>query len=242
VSIEGEGSTLNQSKLKVESNVLRLNKAQILVPVSDELLEDAVGLSVYLEREVGDRLSFRVDDWLINGDGVEKPMGLLNAGARITQTKEGAQAAATIVAANVSKMMGRLPASAIESAIWLAHPETLPQLQGLGFPTYAPAGISGGPDPTLLGRPVYYREACAPLGTPGDLILFVPSGYFAAVRTYAGAANDIRSDVSMHVWFDYDVSALRFSMRVAGTPWLAAPFVRYKTSTTVSSVVVLEAR
>lgn len=115
-------------------------------------------------------------------------------------------------------------------------PETLP-LSSLGFPHYAPAGVSGRPEPTLHGLPVLYREACAPLGQEGDLLLVDPLAYFAALRDPA-----TREDVSIHLWFDYDLSAFRFTMRLGGMPWWAAPITRYKTATTISTIVSLAAR
>lgn len=238
VTLEGEGVALGQSKLAVEANALRLVKAQITLPVTDEMMADAVGLSAYLARAVPDRFTHHLNNWIVNGDGVQKPMGLLNAGAKIVQTKEGGQAAGTITLANTRSMLTRLHAASRANAVWLAHPETEPLLSALGFPHWNPSG----PTPLLHGLPVLFREVCAAPGTEGDLLLWDPKGYFAAVRTYANAANDIKQDASMDVWFDQGISALRFTMRVAGMPWLEAPVTRFKTATTVSSIVSLETR
>jgi HK97 family phage major capsid protein len=235
----GEAQLLAQSKIAAASREVKLQKLDVLIPASDELVEDAPALDAYLRAVVPARMSFKVDDWLINGDGdgVRMPLGFLKAGAKITQAAEGGQTAATINLANTSKMFTRIHAACLPTAVWLAHPETAPQLQALGFPHYAPAGVSGGPQPTLHGLPVLYREACAPLGTEGDLLLVDPLSYFAATRD-----PPTREDVSIHLWFDYDLSAFRFSMRLGGMPWWAAPITRYKTATTISTIVSLATR
>ena len=52
----------------------------------------------------------------------------------------------------------------------------------------------------------------------------------------------IKSDVSIHLWFDQGATAFRFTLRMAGRPWLSAPISRKSGSNTLSTVVVLEAR
>ncbi len=235
--LDGEAQLLTQSKIAAASREVKLNKLDVLIPASDELVDDAPALDAYLRAVVPARMAFKVDDWLINGDGVGKPLGFLKAGAKITQAAEGGQTAATVNLANTSKMFTRIHAACLPTAVWLAHPETAPQLQALGFPHYAPAGVSGRPEPTLHGLPVLYREACAPLGTEGDLLLIDPTMYFSATRD-----PPTREDVSIHLWFDYDLSAFRFIMRLGGMPWWAAPITRYKTATTISTVVSLATR
>ncbi len=137
----------------------------------------------------------------------------------------------------MTRMYQRLPAASLSTATWLAHPETALQLQTLGLPHYE--NEEGGP--RLHGLPVRYVEVCSPPGSEGDLILWDPQGYLSVVRAYADAG-DIRQNVSMHLWFDYGISALRWTMRVAGGAWVAAPWARYKTTTTISHVVTLAAR
>jgi len=49
------------------------------VLVTNDLLEDADGLDAYQWQAVGARLDFRVTDWLVNGHGVDQPLGGLNS-------------------------------------------------------------------------------------------------------------------------------------------------------------------
>lgn len=80
-------------------------------------------------------------------------------------------------------------------------------------------------------------EACAPLGTEGDCILVDPMAILTATRT-----GEVREDFSAHMYFDLDLSAFRFTLRVGGTPWWNAPVTQFKGSQTVSTIVSLEAR
>jgi hypothetical protein len=53
---------------------------------------------------------------------------------------------------------------------------------------------------------------------------------------------NVRADVSMHLWFDYDVLAYRFILRIAGQPWWAAYITPRDSSNYISWAVTLDAR
>jgi HK97 family phage major capsid protein len=96
---------------------------------------------------------------------------------------------------------------------------------------------STGQRPTLHGFPVFYTEAAQAVGAEGDLVLLEPRSILTATRE-----EPVRQDVSLDVWFDQGQGALRFTMRFGAVPWLGAPLTRPRTSTTVSTIVTLEAR
>jgi HK97 family phage major capsid protein len=106
-------------------------------------------------------------------------------------------------------------------------------------PTYwEPGSIRNQSDfGTLYGRPVIPLESCSALGDVGDIIL-CSLGQYLTVTKIGG----IRADVSMHLWFDYDMSAFRFVLRMAGAPELSAPISRANSSNTLSAFVTLAAR
>jgi HK97 family phage major capsid protein len=95
---------------------------------------------------------------------------------------------------------------------------------------------NGAPSGTLLGRPIVVTEACPTVGTTGDIILADLSKYLAVVK---GA---LKSDVSIHLWFDQNTTAFRFVLRMNGQPWLSAPIARKSGSNTLSHFIRLEAR
>lgn len=249
---EGEAAQFTQSKPSLKSVTLRLHKLTALVPMTDELLDDAASMAAYVQRKAPEKIDYKITDALVNGNGAGQPLGLLNAPCAVTVAKEGSQVADTLIGANVIKMWARMPARNRRNAVWLVNQDIEPQLLSLnvvhkdgtgaamadGSPVYIPpGGWSGSPYGTLFGRPVIATEACGTVGDLGDIIFVDLSAYLTVAKV-----GGVRSDVSIHLWFDYDITAFRFIIRLAGQPWLSAPIARAKGSNTLSTVVLLEAR
>ena len=78
--------------------------------------------------------------------------------------------------------------------------------------------ISGTPFGTLFGRPVIPTQAAEAPTQPGDIMLCDWNQYLIASK-----GGGVRSDTSMHVYFDTDEMALRFVLRIGGTPWFESP-------------------
>jgi HK97 family phage major capsid protein len=241
---EGEGHLIGQSKVALQSVTVRATKVSALVPVTDELLEDANSLTAYLNRKVPDKMTYKVNDAIINGDGVGKPIGIMSSPALVTQNKEGAQTADTIVYNNIVKMWSRMYAPLRRRAIWIMNQDLEAQLStmvapGNTLPAYmAPGGlVNGQPNGSLMGRPIFFTEAAAALGDLGDILLVDPSQYLALIK-----AGGPKQDVSIHLWFDYGITAFRYSMRIGGQPWWAAAITRAKSALPLSFAVTLEAR
>jgi HK97 family phage major capsid protein len=242
---EGEGGQYTPGKPKLEPATIRLNKLTALVPVTEELLEDAAALSNYLRTKTPQKMDFKVTDAILNGTGAGMPLGILNSDALVTVTQESAQAADTIVFNNIVNMWARLYSGCRANAVWLINQDIEPQLLGLQFPGSGtavpvylpPGGLSQSPFGMLMGRPVIPTEACPTLGDKGDIILADLSTYLTAMRTQG-----IRQDVSMHLWFDYDIVAFKFTMRLAGQPWWSAPIQPKNGSNTRGCFVALEER
>ena len=241
---EGEGAPIGQSKIALNSTTVRASKIAALIPVTDELLEDASSLSAYLNRKVPDKMLYKLNEAIVSGDGAMKPTGLLNSDCLITQTKESGQTAATINYQNIVKMWSRLYAPLRRNAIWITNQDIEPQLANLTapgntFPAYVgPGGLTNNfLNGSLMGRPIVYCDATAAVGTVGDLILADLSQYLAITK-----AGGIKSDVSMHLWFDYGMAAFRFTMRVGGQSWWASAVTRPGSKNSVSMAVALETR
>jgi HK97 family phage major capsid protein len=109
---------------------------------------------------------------------------------------------------------------------------------GTVVPVYLPSGgLSATPYATLLGRPVVPSEVAQQLGYEGDLILVDFSQYLTVAK-----AGGLRSDISIHLWFDYDVTAFRFIMRLGGQCWWTSPIKRAHGTNTLSCCVTLADR
>jgi HK97 family phage major capsid protein len=165
--------------------------------------------------------------------------------------KESGQDADTIVANNIINMWSRMYAPCRRNAVWLINQDIEPQLFKMSFnilnasgaivggvPVYLPAnGLSGSPYATLMGRPVIPTQACETVGDKGDIILVDLTQYMTLYK-----AGGIKTDVSMHLWFDYDVAAFRFIFRVTGQPWWAAAISPRDGSNSLSWAVTLDER
>jgi HK97 family phage major capsid protein len=226
---------------------LSLKKLIGLCYATDELLADASALEGFLRQAFASEFGFLLDDAIINGTGAGQPLGILNAGCKVTVSKETGQAADTVVAENIVKMRSRLFASSRSNSVWLVNQNVEPQLHTMslavgtgGVPVYMPAGgLSNSPYDTLYGRPIIPIEQCPTLGDLGDIILAdFTNGYLLAEK------GGIQSDMSIHVQFLYDESVFRFVMRVDGQPVRKTALTPYKggANFTQSHFVVLEAR
>jgi HK97 family phage major capsid protein len=248
---DGEAAAITQSKPQLKDVTVKLHRLTALVPVTEELLEDAPAMAGYVTRKAGEKLAFKVNDAIVNGTGAGQPLGVMNAPCTVSVAKESSQTAATVHATNIAKMMARLPASSYPNAAWLINQDVVPQILALGFPITTAAGTASGggalylppngiatgsPYGSLLGRPIVVTEACATLGTVGDIILADLSKYLAVVK---GA---LRSDTSIHLWFDQNTTAFRFVLRMNGQPWLSAAIARKNGSNTLSHFVTLATR
>ena len=248
---DGEGSTITQSKPQLKDVTLKLHRLTALVPVTEELLEDAPAMAGYVTSKAGEKLAFRVNDAIINGTGAGQPLGILNAPCKVQVSKIVSQVADTIHAKNIVSMWARLPAASQRNAVWLINQDCLPQIYQLGFAVtdgtttnvgagalyMGPGQMAGGaPSGTLLGRPIVVTEACTTLGDAGDIVLADLSKYLTVVK---GA---VKADTSIHLWFDQNAVAFRFVMRINGQPWLASPIARKSGSNTLSHFITLEAR
>jgi HK97 family phage major capsid protein len=169
----------------------------------------------------------------------------------VSVAKETSQVAATIVAENVLKMYSRMPVNSRARAVWLVHTDCEVQLAQLnikiknvagsenvgGIPVaFTPPSALTGPNAMLLGRPIIPVESCAALGTVGDIVLADLSQYIAITKGV------VKAEQSMHFFFDQNVRAFRFVMRMGGQPWLSTPITRKSGSSTLGHFVTLATR
>lgn len=241
-----EAGQSDKSSPKFKRQILRLKKLGVLVYATDEQLEDSpMSLEAFLTQKAGDEVGFMTGDALINGNGVGQPLGVLKSACLISVAKESGQAADTIVAENIIKAFSRLYAPSRGNAVININQDCEPQLMTLtlaagtsALPLMWPAGGFGGaPSSTILGRPVIPTEWNPTLGDAGDVLMADWSQYMAISK------GGIKSAVSMHLRFDYDETAFRFTYRLDGQPAWAAALTPYKgTGNTQSPFVAIAAR
>ena len=237
---EGEAATYTQTKPDLQNIMLRLHKLTALVPVTEELLEDAPAMGSYVARKAGEKIDFKVSNSIAYGTGAGQPLGFMNSDVLVTQDAE-TQTADTIVAANVVKMLSRMPVRGRRNAVWLIHPDAEPQLPLMTIgdqPVYLPpGGIRNDPFGSLLGRPVIPHEVCQTVGDLGDIMLCDFTQYLTAIK-----AGGIRAQTSIHLWFDQDLTAFKFTFRLAGQPWWSEVTTSNNGTHTMSPFITLAAR
>ncbi len=236
-----EGETLVGTKPVLDMFTNRAPKLAALIPMTNESLKDATLMSSIVMRAAPAAMGYKINDALVNGNGIGKPKGIMNLDHLHTIAKEAGQANGTIVFKNVLKMLESIPGSVRSKAIWFSGLNTLSQLMSLKDDNGNAVFIQGGslanrPHDVLLGLPKYELEYCAPLGQLGDLVLLNPGAYEVILE-----GTGIKSDFSTHIYFDEDKSAFRFTFKVGGN----CPFknvITRKGTITQSNMVTLAAR
>jgi HK97 family phage major capsid protein len=244
---DGEANAMTQSKPKLEEVTYKAHKLHCLVPVTEELLEDAPAMDSYLRKKAPEKLDFKISNALVRGSGAGMPLGILNSPALVTVAEESAQTGYTINTHNISKMFARMPASSRSSAVWLINPDATSELDQLSvgsFPVYLPpGGIRDNPYGVLKGRPVIEHQVCDTLGEVGDIMFVDWNQYMTLTKIGNGRdENGMRLDLSMHLWFDQDLVAYKFTIRLGGQPWWSVATSPNKGSNKLSPYVALAQR
>lgn len=241
-----EATQLTASKLLLDGGRVPLNELYAFVAATDEVLADAPLMQSRLSLKASAAIAYKISDAIVWGDGVGKPLGFMKSGALVSQAAESGQASGTIVLDNVTKMRTRMMAGALARSMWIANIEIEPQLLKLqvgNMPVMVPVGSGlreGLPNSgyMLNGRPLIYAEQGAALGTAGDLMLVSPENYY--LLTKAGGGVDFAA--SIHLFFDYNMTAFRWIFRVGGQPFLTKPVSPARGATTKSHFVALANR
>lgn len=237
---ENEGAAATQTKPKGEVNTLRLKRLTALVPVTDELQADGVAVGAYVAGKAAQSIRWKTNLALFSGSGVGQPEGIFGSAARVDVAKEVGQAADTVNAANIAKMFARQLNK--QGAVWMVNPDVLPQLVVLTISnqpiwTAPNSGMAQAPLGFLLGRPIMESDVMDTVGDVGD-IGFVNWRYQRAITKASG----IETAQSMHLYFDQNMNAWRFTFRVDARPVLNAAVTPPNSSATRSPFVFLADR
>jgi HK97 family phage major capsid protein len=237
-----EAGQMTASKIAMTGTILQLHELYAFVIATSELMDDAPRLNNRLTLQAARAIKWKASDAVVNGDGNGKPLGFMKAPSLVTVNKETGQATLTLAVANLAKMYARLLRTG-GTPVWLGNPDILPQLIGLTLgnqPAWLPSNqaIAGTPDGSLFGRPLLFNEHMQSLTTTGDLVMADMKGY--ALATKIGGGVDFAA--SIHLFFDYNMSAFRWTFRLGGQPYLSAAVSPANGSNTKSHFVALQSR
>jgi HK97 family phage major capsid protein len=237
-----EAQQMGTTRQNLKPRSIMLHELFCMVTAADELVEDAPRLESRLTVKSAEAISWLLDETIMYGDGIGKPLGFFPSNALVSVAKEGSQPADTIVALNVAKMFSRMLSQGISRAVWLANSDVVPQLMTMTLgqqPIWTPpsSGFQNAPGGFLFGRPVQFSEHCKSLGDKGDIQFVDLKGYYG-VRKEGGT----RYATSMHLYFDYGLQAFRWILRFGGQPHLSAPLTPANGANTKSHFVTLDER
>lgn len=238
---EGEAATIPTSKPNYRQPSLTLNKLTALVPVTSELLEDGIAVEPIITSLAGEAMTYKLNDAIINGTGVGMPTGIVGHASTVAVAEENAQAAASVVAANVLKMRSRLYGNKAR-AKWFINQDVEPALLTIAdgggrYLYFAPGSFGDNPNGRLLGMDVVPLINCQTLGTVGDIILWDPMSYAIGYK-----ATGPQMAISIHLYFATDQTAYRWTFRVDGRPWRDTTLSAAKGSATYGGAVTLATR
>jgi len=239
-----EGNPITDSKHKFGLASWRLNKIAAMVKATDELLEDAVAMESYINAMAPIAILHKLNSAIISGDGAGKPTGLLNSGFKVQVAKESGQTADTVVAKNVIKMYTRMLPASRSNAVWLINPAVEAQLLTMvddngNFIYLSPGSqMNQAPYGVLLGRPVMpMLGSMKALGDEGDIIFADLSYYYSILKS-----GSMKNSISTHLFFDRDITAFKFTMRLDGKCPFSSPVTSEFGNYQMSAFVTLEAR
>lgn len=236
---KGEAQQYESSKPTFGERTTQLDKLTAICPVTEELLMDEPAIESTLDTKVAQEFAWKADAAIFGGSGSgSMPLGMVmptTNTALVTVDKESGQAAGTVNVQNILKMWNRMPAQCRANAKWYINQDLELQLMQLmmgtdtvatsdsgvtvsfGGPLWLPAGAYGNENGKLLGRDVIPLEQAAAVGAVGDIAFLDATQYLIVER--AG----INKQTSMHMYFDTDEVAFKFSWRVGGRPdWMTA--------------------
>jgi HK97 family phage major capsid protein len=208
-----EGSAINESEPTFSSITLNAYKYAFLVPISNELLDDAgFDIASVIAEAAGNAIGFTVNGQLTTGDGNSKPNGIVTAaGSGITggTALSGQFTADNLIdlAYSLDGAARRLPGVAYMAST--ASVGAMRKLKDLSGQYLYQVGV-GQPD-TFAGFPIFENPAMANQALSAKSVLF---GHLPSYKVRM--AGGLQVATSTDYAFNKDVTYYRFLMRVDG--------------------------
>jgi HK97 family phage major capsid protein len=180
-----------------------------IVKVSRELSQDAPIIEATLTRMISMVQRTRTEYFILRGNGVNQPTGILNSAAivNITPATDG-----SFTYPDATKMLSRFKNTGGQSA-WLMHPSLMPdvaQMESSAGGGVFQANYGQALGGSLLGAPMVFSEHLPQKGNSGGVILADLSAY--VIFNLGG----VYVDFSEHAFFTTGYSAWRFGHRLDG--------------------------
>lgn len=219
---EGASAETEPTFGMVELNANKLTGYSISAHELDE--DSSPTMDVIMTQLFGRAVAWFEDSSCIGGDGIDKPLGVINAPATIGVTRNGATDFKLV---DQYAMMAKVHPNSLNSGtlVWLVHNTVIPKL-------IVSHGLRPDAPLRLGGFPIKVSEQCSVLGTAGDVLLCDFGHYLLGHRSTSVA-------ISTHARFSTDQDVYRLTHRIDGEPWLSGPITLKDGSNTVSPFVKL---
>jgi len=212
----GEGEEKPETDAKLREVSLLPHEVAGFVTVTDKLLRNWQAADSFLRGLLGGAVNAAEDYAFLRGDGVGKPLGVINAGATKFVNRATAN---TITYADLVNMVA-VQLMRGGSPVWSMPQSALPKIamlkdeaDNLIWHANAREGFAG----DLLGYPVRWNNRSPALGSKGDVILADWAQYLIKDGSGPFVA------ASEHVKFTSNKTVIKIFWNVDGTPWLTAP-------------------
>jgi HK97 family phage major capsid protein len=230
-----EAATKPEIDIRFRMKQLVVHDLTGYLPVSDSLLQDAViALPPIFNRTFGEGSRWYADYAYLQGDGVGKPTGVINAGATIVVPRAGAGA---VTYPDFVQMKSQLLMTGV-NPVWVISQSVMPSLYLMQdaagnyiWPLFG-GNAAGGGGERILGYPIIWTEKLNALGVAGDVMLADFSYYLI------GRRSGVTISVSEHYLFRSNQTAFKVVSRLDGNPWLNEP-IETQDGTTVSPFLIL---
>jgi len=212
-TIKGAGTAIAESDPVFSSITLGAWKYSFLIPVANELLNDAgFDISSLLAEQAGNAIGYAVNDGLTLGTGTVQPNGVVTAaGSGVTG---GTGVSGAFTADNLIDLAYSLDGSArrLAGVGYMANTQSVGAMRKLkdsaGNYLYQ-VGV-GQPD-AFAGFPIYENPAMAAIGTAAKSVVF---GHLPSYKVRMAGGLQIAQ--SQDYAFNTDVTTFRVTMRVDG--------------------------
>lgn len=233
----GEDTAATIQTAKIRNMTMTAHKGALYTEASREVLQDAAEFQNRIVGGLVKAIGFYMDYSFFTGNGVSKPLGILNSPAALSVNR---QTANQISFADLVNMYARIHGAFKSNAVWVMNHDVIPQLANVRdtgnnnlFIT-AQAGVAPNMPTTLFGCPILYTEKVPGLGSKGDVMLVDFSQYAVGMR------QEIVVDVSNAPGWTRDVTSLRAIVRVDGQSLWNKPITPKHGANQLSHAVVLD--
>lgn len=229
----GEGDQKPETNATLREITLTPHEIAGFVTVTDKFLRNWPAAGGFIESLMRGGIAAAEDYAFLRGNGINKPLGALNAGATKYVSR---QVANQVSYTDLVNMVARLLMRGGTQPVWSMPQSMLPQLALMTDPEghyiwseSARDGFAG----NLLGYPVRWNNRSPMLGTKGDMLIADWSQYLIKDGSGPFVA------ASEHVLFLQNKTVIKIFWNVDGSPWLTAP-IKEENGWEVSPFVALD--